>query len=514
MSQRHPNILIIMTDQHAPKVAGFAGDHVVRTQHLDQLAERSVHFPNAMCNSPVCTPSRMSMLTGKDMHHCSAWANHWVIFPEHTTLPQHFAEHGYVTSLIGKMHFGGRDQMQGFQYRPYGDLHHGLGHQPEPLSLFPSYMSAKSAGVTEIPESLLQDVVVTRETLSFVLEQHDHDPSQPWLTVAGYSRPHPPLTAPGRYIRHYRDRVPAPSPGDHGLDGLDPFAQRCHRNSRKGGLSEEEAQLGREGYYACVDFVDDCIGDLLDGLRAAGALDNTIVVYTADHGEMAGIHGLWNKTLYFDPSAGVPLLMTIPGVAEPASTIDAPISLMDLYPTLCGLVGLPIPDGLDGLDWSGTISSPESAEPPRSWAPCTFLLYGDRVGQGADAHGEPGSAWRSARERDWKYVEVRDSSPLLFDLRNDPAETTNLASEPAHAERCRAMRELVFDDFSWESTDRQLEIDRQRIKEHSSGVKPSMPNQYMFDDGRTFDAEAELYGARWLHIPPDTTGGIIPQMYG
>ena len=168
-----PNILLIMTDEHHRDVAGFAGDDIVQTENLDRLAARSVQFNNATCSNPVCTPSRMTMLTGLEAHRCAAWSNHWIIFPERTTWPEHFAAHGYRTALVGKMHFGGRDQMQGFQHRPYGDLRHGLGHQPEPLTMFPGYHQALSAGISEIPESLMQDVVVTRETLAFLLEHQD-----------------------------------------------------------------------------------------------------------------------------------------------------------------------------------------------------------------------------------------------------------------------------------------------------------------------------------------------------
>jgi len=158
-----PNILWLLTDQHSPRISGFAGDSVVRTQNLDALAKRSVQFDSAVCASPVCTPSRISMLTGKEPHRCSGWNNHWPIFPEHLTWPGHFAENGYRTCLVGKMHLGGRNQMAGFQHRPYGDLRHGVGHQPEPMRFFPGYPFVRSAGATEIPESLLQDVVVSRE---------------------------------------------------------------------------------------------------------------------------------------------------------------------------------------------------------------------------------------------------------------------------------------------------------------------------------------------------------------
>lgn len=512
MVRRRPNVLVIMTDQHDPAVTGYSGDEVVDTRHLDALAARSATFPNAMCTSPICSPSRASFMTGKDVHRTGVWGNHWVIFPENLTMPAHFADNGYVTALVGKMHFGGRDQMQGFQHRPYGDLRHGLGHQPEPLDFFPAYMAAKSAGVTEIPESLIQDVVVTRETLAFVLEHADRDPETPWFTVAGYGRPHPPLTAPGRYLRRYRDRVPPPEPGDLGPDVLDPHSRRCYLRSRGDGLTEEDVTAAREAYYASIDFVDDCIGELLRGLDEAGALENTIVVYTADHGEMAGTHGIWNKTVFFDPSAGIPLLISVPGATDDGASVDAPISLMDLYPTLCGLAGIPVPEGLDGVDWSGTVRG--EAEPPRAWVPCTFVAYGDRVGTGAQLRGTPGAAWRSVREKDWKYVEVRDDAPLLFDLANDPGELNNLAEDPAHAERCTRMRAQVFADFGWDESDRALAADDARVGAFHSGIQPTTPNQYQLPDGRIFDAEGALYGSRWLPIPPGVTGGIIPQRFG
>ena len=505
---RKPNILLILTDQHAPKIAGFAGDPYVRTQHLDDLASRSVQFDNAFCASPLCTPSRMCMLTAKEVHRCAAWSNHWIIFPEHVTWPAHFAAHGYRTCLVGKMHFGGRDQMQGFQDRPYGDLRHGLGHQPEPIDLFPAYDSAKSAGPTEIPESLLQDVVVTRETAAYLLEHHDREPEIPWFVCASYSRPHSPYTAPGRYIRAYRDKLPPVGPPSDFAEGLEPFAKRPLHD-----LTSEQTRRGREGYYACVDFVDDCIGDLLNALEDAGLLDNTIVIYTSDHGEMAGLHGLWGKNVYYDPAIGVPLLIAGPGIRSGDHRVAHPISLMDLYPTTCALTGLPIPEGLDGVDFSGLLAGPESAPASRAFIPSASYAYGGKIKRRQTGENEPAAAMRLVRTRDWKYVEIEKGDPLLFDMVNDPGEETNLAGRPEQAERCRAMRENLFQEFSWELVHEQLANDRRRLPEFASGQKPTTPNQYMLPDGRVFDAEGELYGARWLYIPP-TTGGIIPQEFG
>ena len=503
-----PNLLLIMTDEHNREVAGFAGDDIVDTRNLDGLAARSVRFGNAVCTYPVCTPSRMSLLTGLEAHNCAAWSNHWVLFPEHVTWPAHFAAHGYRTCLVGKMHFGGRDQMNGFQSRPYGDLRHGLGHQPDPLSMFPGYANAESAGVTEVPESLLQDVVVTRETLAHIREVSDEDPATPWFVCASYSRPHCPLTAPGRYIRRYRDKVPPPAVGKEAVNDLEAFGRRLAFD-----LSDEVTMRGREGYYACVDFVDDCIGELLDGLRRDGLLENTLIIYTSDHGDMLGLYGCWGKQLYHEPSAGVPLLIGGPGIPEGQST-DKVISLADLFPTTCALAGLPIPPGLDGVDLSALVRDPASGQSAREFVPSATYRYGVRINHNQTPEDLPSSAWRSVRDERWKYVEVEGGPRLLFDMETDPTEGANLAEQPARQERCARMKEWLYRGFSWEMVHQRLARDRERIREFYSGLPPSTPNQYMLPDGRVFDAERSLYDARWLSIVPGSTGGIIPQQFG
>lgn len=501
-----PNLLFILTDQHHWHLTGYAGNSIVQTPNLDRLAERSVNFTSATCPSPLCTPSRMCMLTGKEAHRCSAWSNHWIIFPEHTTWPAHFSAQGYHSALLGKMHLGGKNQMAGFQHRPYGDLRHGLGHQPDPISLFPGYHGMSGAGVTEIPESLIQENVVTRESLAFILESASAEPDRPWFCCASYVRPHSPYTVPARYLRRYRGKVPLPELRED--PNLEPYAAHLRRD-----LTDEQWTRGLEAYFACIDFVDDCIGELLNGLEAAGQLENTIVIYTSDHGEMMGNHGLEGKQLYFDDSVGVPLLISGPGI-EGGRSVTQPASLIDLYPTTCSLAGLPIPEDLDGVDLSPLLKNPSSSEKPREYTSSACFRYGVKINYNTTSDDTPSAAWRCVRDDRWKYVEVEKGATLLFDTREDPLETRNLADAPEHQERCRIMREWLFTSFSWEDVHRQLEADRKRIPEHSSGVTPTTPNQYRLPDGRIFDAEKSLYDARWLPITEKFSGGIIPQEPG
>lgn len=502
-----PNILFILSDQHHPGTSGFAGDSIVDTSHLDQLAEQSHYFKNAHCAYPVCTPSRMCMLTAKEAHRCSAWSNHWILFPEHTTWPGHFADHGYKTGLVGKMHLGGKNQMAGFQHRPYGDLRHGLGHQPDPLSMYPAYHGVEGAGVTEIPESLIQDNVVTRESLAFILESQSAEPERPWFLCASYGRPHSPFTAPERYIRKYRGKISLPAVNPSG-EGEDTFT----RNYQPG-YSDEETLNALECYYACIDFVDDCIGELLQGLDRAGTLENTIIIYTSDHGEMMGNHGCWGKQLYFEDSVGVPLLISTPE-SRLSETVKSPVSLIDLFPTTCALAGLPVPEDLDGIDLSPLIKKPQSAQSPRAFIPSVFFRYGVRINYNQTPDDQPSAAWRSVRDERYKYVEVEKGETLLYDLEEDPEETRNLAADSDQQERCQKMKGWLYQNFSWEMAHEQLEADRKRVPEFLSGLPPGTPNQYMLPDGRVFDAEKALYDARWLPTPSQVTGGIIPQQFG
>ena len=229
---------------------------------------------------------------------------------------------------------------------------------------------------------------------------------------------------------------------------------------------------------------------------------------------MAGRHGLFGKGIYYEESIRVPLLLRLPGQRR-ARVIDRPVSLLDLFPTTCGLAGLPVPKGLDGIDLSRALRPAQPKAWPRKTVSSMYLIYAARVTYtGAIPDGAPNSAFRTLRWKDWKYVAIQGGRPLLFDLRRDPGERQNLAALPKHARLLAKLDKLTFGRNSWATYQRQLRRDRRRVPKFLSGKKPTTPNQYRLPDGRTFDAEGALYEQRWLQIPPHMTGGIIPQSYG
>ena len=482
-----PNVLFILTDQHNRRIARFAGNKIVRTNNLDRLASEGVHFQNAYCQFPLCTPSRISMWTGRLPHKCGAMTNNMPIFPEFLTIPEHFANHGYITCGIGKMHVGGPDPMNGFQFRPYGDLkcNKFCGHQPDPIRTAKDQIWTRHdighfpfAGESEIPESLLQDSVVTKETIAFILEHIDKHPNQPWFVCASYSRPHHPLTSPGRYFRRYWPNGPDLEPLPPGFpDKIHPHDRFIVDDYRLTAFTDEERRRALAAYYASVDFVDDCIGELLSALEKNGALDNTIILYTSDHGDMMSEHGLWWKRTYYDGASQVPLLIKAPGL-EP-STISEAVELLDIFPTLCDLAGVPIPDGLDG----------ESL---------VNLIRGDLWQKGfirCEHIARKETSFRMIRTREWKYVEFPEFPPVLFDMVNDPDETTNLANSKAYADKVAELNARLWEDGeSWETLFSARQSFRERAETQRLTYDDATPNQYRLADGTIVDAEGMLYG--------------------
>ncbi len=482
---RRPNILLILSDQHSPHLAGFAGNRVIDTRALDGLAGRGARFESATCQSPLCVPSRMSLITGKYPHRCGAWDNGSVLAAGHQTLPGWLAKHDYATAAVGKMHFRGHEQLHGFAHRPYGDLveSHITPHQPDPPDTADGRSSDHTvgrfpfAGASAIPESLHADTAVTLESLAWALEFAAAHPATPWFMCASYFRPHFPLTAPGRYLRSYLEReLPRPYPPAEDFETMHPHDRFIVEDFGLDRFSAEEHRHALAAYYASVDYVDDRIGELLTGLERSGLLEDTFVVYSSDHGELAGEHGLWWKRSYYRASTGVPLLIAGPGV-EPGSRIEAPVELVDLFPTLCDWAGIEPPAGLDG---DSLVPLLEGRPERRRKQYALSELLG----------GAPETRFRMVRDRRWKLVDFPEASPRLFDLVGDPGETRDLAAAPAAAPT-EALQTILERGGDWAQLERAQERDRERRAPLEPRSRAAL--HYRLADGRIIDADDHLY---------------------
>jgi len=500
-----PNILLLFSDEHSYRFMGHVpteeGGEPAWTPNFDRLAAGGVVFTDAYCQMPLCTPSRICLLTGREVRRCGAWNNGSVLRPELPTLPRAFAEAGYETCLVGKMHLGGSLQFAGFQHRPYGDLTGKTGHQREPIDSPEANsmrMRTLGAGITGIPESLIQDEIVAHETVAFFREHQHAHPDQPWFLCASFSRPHFPLTAPRRYFeRYWPNGVTEPKVGPMGDAYNHPMSVGMRRGFQAEAISHDEMMRARAAYFACVSYLDEVIGDLFLRLERDGLLENTIIVYTTDHGEMAGEHGVWWKNGWYEGCTRVPLIISHPEQRRgenPPHKCRTPVGLVDIFPTLCALAGVESPEGLDGADLSGTVRG--EAQTPERPIFCDALT--PRWGRGTE--------FRMIRWQHYKYVRFRDATPLFFDLKTDPGEQHNLVNT-ASGEDKEALEKLqeiagISIDFDMAEQER-LERDGNLRYQYAQNLPTSTGNLYLMSSGRLVNADDALYNPTVISESPE-----------
>mgnify|MGYP001234078078 FL=1 len=494
-----PNILFLHSDEHSFRYLSARsrerGGEPVNTPTLDGLIEKGVHFDAAYCQMPLCTPSRISMMTGRHSHRCGAWGNGSVVPPDLPTFGSHLREHGYATATVGKMHIGGSRQMAGFGARPYGDFGGPCAHQLDPLSRLDAEggpgMGMRSrtvdAGLSEIPEAYLQENVVAKTAIAWAREQEHANPDQPWLLYTSFSRPHFPLTAPSRHLdRYYPEGVSGPRVLRSGDAAHHPMTEGMVKGFRTEEVEPEEGKKARAAYFACVDFLDEMLGDFLATMEHAGLLENTIIIYTSDHGEMAGEHSLWWKNTWHESSSRVPMIISTPAHRSgdrSATEVTEPVSLADLFPTMCDLAGVPHPDGLDGHSLTNALEGKS--------------LNLDRVGIITEALAPrwgKGTEFRMVRSDRYKYVAFRDVEDLAFDIENDPDEQRSIASDPAFAEALAPLKAAALDGFSFEETEALRSKQNAELKKaHPAAFAPTTPNQIVLGNGKLVEADSPLY---------------------
>ena len=420
----HPNVLLVCTDHWPAALFGGAGHPVIQTPTLDTLARSGVRFTNAYSECPVCIPARRSLMTGTTARaHGDRVFKETLPMPDLPTLAQTFRDAGYQASAVGKLHVYPQRDRIGFddvlldeegrtQYGVTDDYELFLGEAGFPGRHFDHGMS-NNQYVTRpwhLPEATHVTNWATRQ-MSRVIKRRD--PTRPALWYLSYRHPHPPLVPLQAYLDLYRDvPIDAPVCGEWARDGAGlPFALQAQRADTDS-LTPAGIAGARRAFYALCTHIDHQLRVVIGVLREEALLGNTIVCFTADHGDMLGNHGLWAKRLFYDPSANVPMILAgVDGDARVGHhrTDDRLVGLYDVMPTLLDLCGLPIPPSVEGLSMVG--------ERRREW------YYGEI--------GEDASATRMLRDGRHKliYYPVGNRSQL-FDLASDPEERDDLLAGP------------------------------------------------------------------------------------
>jgi len=450
-----PNILLLMGDEHRYSLAGCYGHPVVKTPTLDALAARGAVLDAAYCPSPICAPSRAAMMAGRHVHQLGVWDNAAPFGCDWPTFAHSFTAAGYRTILSGKMHYVGPDQRHGFAERWVQDIYPATFAWTHLTRDGIPYNETRFFDETRIHAQNIDCVFEAGMGRTFDMDYDEEvafrtvyglrrlarDPNRkPFLLCASFTGPHFPFRAPRSYWDLYRDEdielptIPA--------DFLDRDPEHVRWIRRYGRLDQlvpnDVCRKARRATYARVTMLDDYLAKIMEVLTETGMLEDTLVIYTSDHGDMLGDHGLWFKNAAYEASSRVPFIIAGPGIGR--GRIPEIASLLDLGPTLCGLAGVePVYPVTDGRDLSDLLQGRRPAGIGRA----IMENYGEGVWKG----------WRMLREGKHKLVLVPGVEQILFDLEKDPDEWTNVAANPAYASVLQSMTKTILEGWDWSRCD-------------------------------------------------------------
>ena len=410
---RKPNLVFILADQWRAQATGYAGDTSARTPNLDKLAAESVNFSNAVSGCPVCCPYRASLMTGRYPLTHGVFLNDVPLNTDAVSIAHAFNGAGYDTGYIGKWHLDGRDRSafiakerrQGFKFwKAFGCTHNynnSFYYGDENVKL-------KWDGYDAIAQ--------TREAQRYILE---HAGGKPFALFLSWGPPHAPYhTAPEKYRKQFSDAKIKLRPN---------VPEKFQAQARK----------SLAGYYAHIAALDDCVADILETLKESNLEDDTILVFTSDHGDMLYSQGGQKKQQPWDESIMVPFLLRYPArLGGKGRIIDTPINTQDIMPTLLGLSGIEIPDTVEGNDFSGFLTG---AEKPKDYA--ALINCPSPFGQWRRDRG--GREYRGIRTSRYTYVRDLNGPWLLYDNKKDPYQLNNLCNKPQYSELQKRMENAL-----------------------------------------------------------------------
>jgi uncharacterized sulfatase len=437
---RPANVLLIMADDLNNDLGAY-GHKIVKTPNLDRLAARGVRFDRAYTQFPLCSPSRVSLLTGRrpDTTRVHDLVTDFrTVLPDVVTLPQAFKRAGYVSARVGKIyHYGNPGQIgtSGLDDPASWDAvinPRGVDKDEEPLvtNLTPArgLGSALAYYASPASDEAHTDGKVAAETIALLEKYKD----RPFFIGAGFYRPHCPFIAPRKYFDLYPvDRIPAPAFTPNDLEGFPRaawFTSPPNWDVGSDGLRE-----AIRAYYASISFLDANVGRVLDALERLGLREHTLVVFMSDHGYHLGDRGQWMKQTLFEHATRAPLIIAGPGVTAAGRSSPRIVEFLDLYPTLVALAAVPAPPGLHGRS-----VAPLLKDPSAPWEHAAL----SQVRRGAPPNSFLGYSVRTA---EWRYTEWDGGARgvELYNERVDPEERRNLAGDPKHQAQVAEMQRLL-----------------------------------------------------------------------
>lgn len=455
MEQEKPNVVLIMCDQMAAHVVGCYGNQPSFTPNIDRLAANGVRFDRFYCNSPMCCPSRASTFSGRYPSDVNVYDNGAAFRADIPTFVHGLKGSGYRTFLSGKAHFVGPDQHHGFDSRLTREIYPSSfiwtpdWRKPVSLNSGSNVFQLRDSGECLWSLQMEYDDEVLHHGLRCLREQAKSQAvakdSQPFFLNISFTHPHDPFIVTGDYMRRIDHQNVQPPRPDYGDTADHPYNQwiNRHHGLEEAEVTEEEKLRSRHAYYGACAYIDDCVGAITGEIARLGLSQSTVVVFASDHGEMLGEHGMWFKRTYFEEAVRVPFIMSWPGTFVSGRTVETNASLVDLFPTLCevGSVKSSFTE-VCGLRGTSLVDLAVSGNTQHQKSRVVIVEY---LGEGTT---EP---LRAAIGDNYKLVTVRNQPSILFDLRNDPFENTNLAESPIHQQRRLELNEALMEQWNPES---------------------------------------------------------------
>ena len=444
------NVLFIAVDDLNNDL-GCYGHALVRSPRIDRLAARGVRFDRAYCQYPVCNPSRSSFMTGLYPEQTGVLSNGGDFrknLPDVVTMPQHFMKHGYFTARVGKIYHYGVPTQIGTPGKDdpasWNETRNPRGVDREVHDRIHTLQKGRFGGTLswleiDSKDEEHTDGIGATQAIELLEEHHPDKAGKPFFLAVGFYRPHTPYVAPSHYFKLYPRQAIDPvleKPGDR--DDIPPAALADRPKQRELTVAKRKEII--QAYYASTTLMDAQVGRLLDALERLDLASRTVVVFVSDHGYHLGHHGLWQKGDLFEGSARVPLIIAVPGTRHGGKGTGAITELVDLYPTLADLCGLPVPEQLPGQSLRPVLEDPGRAGKAAAFTVATSR--GPRPRGNRQTKRFLGHTIRTPR---YRYTEWGDGEhgTELYDYRTDPDEYTNLVRKSEHAETLARMKALM-----------------------------------------------------------------------
>lgn len=459
------NVIVIMSDEHDPRMMGCAGHPLVRTPNLDALAARGTHFVNAYTPSPICVPARAAFATGRRVHDIRHWDNASPYTGEESGWGHRLQREGIRVESIGKLHYRNDEDPAGFD-REHLPMHVVGGYGMVWASIrdpyvsdsgrkrmFGDYIGPGESAYTGYDRS------VTDRTVAWLREAGERDES--FVLYVGLVAPHFPLVSPDPYFRLYPpETLPAvklsPRDGYRRHPWVQAYADFDHTEERF--ISEAERTDAFSAYFGLCSFLDHNVGCMLEALGASGLAEDTTVIYTSDHGDNLGARGVWGKSTLYQESVGVPMIVAGPDLPA-GRRRQTPVDLLDLYPTILQAAG--IDPGADMADRPGEslIELAAAEERPQR------VVFSEYHAAGSNTAGF------MVRKGRWKFHYYVRFRPELFDLENDPEERHDLAADPEYRAVLAEMEAELRAICDPEAVDAAAKRDQAAMIERFGGVE-------------------------------------------